>query len=564
MNATYTQKVMTGFEPDPEENVRESLFKQYEHIIVESLISSFGLDFLIKDQHGGDVDTIHNVRLIETEEDRKKREKGIETGKDPELTYKNKANQAAYESNEEYNSNSYHSHSAYKAENARTSQAQKEGNLTDAYTGKKIKRNESKNLDHVISAKEINDDPGRVLAGLRGEDLANSSENLKATNESINKSKKQKSASEFTEYLEKGQQARKSRIKELKSKSELDDTERKELNKLEKLESVDTDKLKQADKTARDAYEKKLAKEYYTSPQFMKDMGAAAAKNGAKMGARQALGLVFAEIWFAVKEEFSKLKNGFKLKVFFTSVAEGIKKGIAHAKEKFGAILSKFFEGALAGALSSITTTLCNIFLTTAKNVVKIIRQTWASIVQAFKVLFFNPEGLSFRERMKSVAVIIATGASIVFGTFVTEAISKSPIGQLPIVGGVASAFCGALVSGILSCTLVHLIDKADEVWDLFKKFDPCAAINKDIEYYKRQSVLLDNYAAQLMELDIDTFRKETAAYNNVADLISNAKSEEELHRILLDTFDRLEIEKPYEGSFDDFMEDEDAVLVFK
>ena len=50
---------------------------------LESLITSFGLDFLLmKDRHGGDVDTIHNVRQI---------------GQDEQMTYKNESNQKAYE-----------------------------------------------------------------------------------------------------------------------------------------------------------------------------------------------------------------------------------------------------------------------------------------------------------------------------------------------------------------------------------------------------------------------------------------------------------------------------------
>ena len=36
----------TGFEPMEEENVCDSIFQQYERVIVESLITSFGLDFI--------------------------------------------------------------------------------------------------------------------------------------------------------------------------------------------------------------------------------------------------------------------------------------------------------------------------------------------------------------------------------------------------------------------------------------------------------------------------------------------------------------------------------------
>ena len=69
-----------------------SIFQQYERVVIESLITSFGLDFIVRDQHGGDVDTVHNVRQI---------------GKDENMSYKNKQNEAAYNNRPEYNSAEY-------------------------------------------------------------------------------------------------------------------------------------------------------------------------------------------------------------------------------------------------------------------------------------------------------------------------------------------------------------------------------------------------------------------------------------------------------------------------
>ncbi len=60
-----------------ESDVYTSIFDQYERVVIQSLITSFGLDFLLLDQHGGDVDTIHNVRQI---------------GIDESMNYKNKGN----------------------------------------------------------------------------------------------------------------------------------------------------------------------------------------------------------------------------------------------------------------------------------------------------------------------------------------------------------------------------------------------------------------------------------------------------------------------------------------
>ena len=89
----YLVSVSKNYYPSKEENVVKSIFSQYETVIIYSLITSFGLDFLIKDQHGGDVDTIHNVRQI---------------GKDLEMTYKNKQNEESYETRGEYDSTKYH------------------------------------------------------------------------------------------------------------------------------------------------------------------------------------------------------------------------------------------------------------------------------------------------------------------------------------------------------------------------------------------------------------------------------------------------------------------------
>ena len=74
--------------------------------------------------------------------------------------------------------------------------------LRDEYTGKYFTQNDSANLDHVVSRKEIYENPRRKQAGISTEDLANKDENLKPTNESLNKSKGAKSVAEYIEGRE--------------------------------------------------------------------------------------------------------------------------------------------------------------------------------------------------------------------------------------------------------------------------------------------------------------------------------------------------------------------------
>ena len=87
---------------------------------------------------------------------------------------------------------------SYKEHNAKLKKDRKNGTLVDAYTGQPL--TSEHNQDHVISAKEINDDPGRVLAEQDGTKLANTDSNLVGIDPSINKSKGAKSISDFIKY----------------------------------------------------------------------------------------------------------------------------------------------------------------------------------------------------------------------------------------------------------------------------------------------------------------------------------------------------------------------------
>ena len=551
MPVSYAARVGQDFDPDPSKPVLETLFKQYETVLVESIVTSFGLDFLITDQYGGDVDTIHNVRQV---------------GKDSQMTYKNKANEQAYENKEEYVSCEYHRDSRYIDKNREASNQKKNGKLTDDYTGKQIPENGKYDMDHTISANEIHNDRGRVLAGLSGTDLANSPENLHPTDRSINRSMKDETISEFGEYLNKTELKRTERLKQLHSKrqSELTDKERKELHKLEELNSVDIEKMKEIDARARKSYNSKINAKYYTSPRFAKDTAAAATKRGIQMGLRQATGLIFVEMWFAVREELAKFKEtgDFVPK----NLLEAIGNGFRRAKEKYKEIFSRFMSGAVAGILSSLTTTLCNIFFTTAGSVVRIFRQSYASLVEAGKVLLINPDNYTFGERMRAAAKILATGASVVVGTIVSEAVGKAGFNAISELSDVVPSFCGAFVTGIMSCTLLYFLDRSKTMNKLFHALDQLPSIEKDINYYHEQAAYFEKYAAELENIDLVQFKKETAFYNGVANSLEKAETEEELNEVLKRAMETANILIPWKGyeSFDACMSDKSAHLVFK
>lgn len=554
MQVNYTADVGKQFDPDPSEPIMDSIFQQYERVLVESLVTSFGLDFLVNDQHGGDVDTIHNVRQI---------------GQDEQMTYKNVLNQQTYEQRGEYNKAQYDSDKRFTDKRDELGQQKEAGALTDAYTGQRFARNANMDVDHVISTKEIHDDRGRILSGLNGLDLANSEKNLQPTDRSINRSMKEKSIDEYVNWLKEKEPFRAAELERLHTKpqSELTDKERSLLHKYEQQAAINQEEMKRLDSAARKAYETELARTYYTSPRFARDVALAAGNVSARMGVRQALGFVFAEMWFAVKEEFQKIQDKpFDLGDFLKALGNGLKRGFERAKEKYKELFSKFLGGAVAGALSSLTTTLCNIFFSTARNVVRIIRQSYASLVEAAKVLFINPENYTFGERMRAVAKILATGASVVVGVVVSDAVGKTGISAISVLCDVVPSFCGAFVSGIMSCTLLYFLDRSELMNKLVKFLDGLHTIETEIQYYRQQADYFERYAAELAKIDLAQFKKEIAFYSQIIAKLESAKTEADLNSALKSALETAGILMPWNGyeSFDQFMGDKKAHLVFE
>lgn len=543
MSISYAADAAQSFYPDPQENTMQGLFRQYERVLVDSLITSFGLDFLVKDRHGGDVDTIHNVRQIDT---------------DDRMVYKNSANAQHYTAEEKFLpgkenaatnrelSEKFYKDDAYKnmKHHAREQYRNSGIPVMDAYTGDELHflgRTTAENagvnaeLDHTVSKKSIQNDRGRILANCSSVDLANLQENLNFTNAKLNRSMQDM---EIPEYIEKH--------------PDLSDNEKRQMmNRYKK---------------AKKAIGTRIATAYYTSPAFAGDLTLAAGNVGLRMGARQVIGFIFTEMWFSVKEEFQNQSGEFDLGEFFSSLGRGIQRGYARAKEKYAELISKFFSGALSGAMPSLTTTICNIFFTTAKNVVKIIRQSYASLVEAGKVLFINPDNYTFGERMRAVVKILATGASVVAGALVSEALEATPIGQIPVLGDVVQTFCGAFVTGILSCTFLYFLDRSELMNRLFKCLDNLHTIETEISYYRQQADYFEQYAAELMNIDLPQFQAEVELYSCIANDIEAVKSEHELNYVLRKAYEKISVSIPWKGydSFKKFMDDKNSQLVFQ
>lgn len=535
----------SNYAPEPNDDIMDSLFQQYKHVIIESLITSFGLDFLVKDQHGGDVDTIHNVRKI-----------GEGSKDDPHMTYKNVANETAYQNRGAYDRSEYHEkNSTYKSIRSQAKSAFNEQGewIDDAYTGNKLGINKALSdekraeLDHVISAKSIHDDKGRCLAGISGSDLANNPDNLRFTNMKLNNNMKDKDIPEYIKWCEKNPE--KVNWNGVKGEPLPDDVKNNLMKEYTRAKKSSDAKINQA---------------YYISSRFLNDTVKAAGTVGIQMGIRQATGLIFTEVWFSVEEEFHNISMPFQLDQFLNAIGNGVKKGFLNAKNKYKDLFSRFEEGALSGILSSLTTTLCNIFFTTAKNAVRLIRQSYASLVQAAKILFLNPDNLPFGERMRATSKIIATGASVVVGTIVSDVIGKTGIETIPVVGNIIPTFCGTFVTGILTCSLLYYLDRSENMNRLVSGLNTIPSVSTKVGFYKQQAILFENYAAELMQIDLEKFKKETSMYSALVYELETSTDENTLNQVLKNAVKTIGIKIPWGDDFNSFMNNKSKVLIFE
>ncbi|MGI1987845.1 hypothetical protein [Shewanella glacialipiscicola] len=494
--------------------------KELEKTFVQSLTTTFGLDFLLfEDKTGGEVDTIHNAR------------NGV---------YATDIEKNEYNNQEAYNSDPYHKHENYKQTGRNDKEQHKQGRLDDGYRNQAMSQDELKkrDLDHVISAKEIHEDAGRVLADLDGVELANQSGNLKSTHQSINRSKGQTSVSEYLDKLpglietnEKKIFADECRLSSMPRNTPEEQHKARELEyqiqnskeKVEQLKSVDPEKMRKADQESRDRYNQQINQTYYTSSKFLKSTAKASGLAGLKMGTRQVLGLVLAEVWFELREEIPKiyqsLKMKFQLDVFLEKISNTFRNIWERVKLRFKEFLNTFKDGFLAGVMGSLTTTIFNIFATTQKQAVKIIREIWSHLVKAIKVLIFNPEKLSFVELCKSVVSILSLAISTVVGSIAYSQLI--PILSFPF-GAELAAFAGAFITGIVTLGLNYFLlhsEIAQNIWNYIESIMPHAGT---IKKYQAINDELDRYLLELskLEFNLDTseilsFSEQLQACNN-------------------------------------------------
>lgn len=339
---------------------------------------------------------------------------------------------------------------------------QQAGNLKDAYTGKNINRNDNANVDHVKSRKEIYTDPRRKQAGINTEELANKTENLKPTNESLNKSKGKNSIDEYIgsrEEREKDLRKRNERANEKIDKSDMSDVEKrkaKEKNdkRLQDKLNADEELMKNADREARKA--------------INKDINKGVIKESAKKVGKDALKQMAVSALFSLLKEVT---NGFVR--FLKSQVKSFQNFLEEMKDAIKAFFRRIGNVLQIGVSSVIGTVVNEIFepiVSVFKKLASIIKQGVSSVTEAVRYICDKenkdkPFSFKVAEISKIITEGLAVVGAIISGEVFATHLSLVPGMQveIPMLGklsDVTGMFFASLVSGLAGAVIINLIDK--------------------------------------------------------------------------------------------------------
>ena len=397
----------------------------------------------------------------------------------------------------------------YKEKTKEMKEKQKAGELQDEYTGNKIGKNEKGNVDHVVSRKEIYENDRRRQAGIETEDLANKDENLKSTNESLNKSKGAKSVKVYRETRE---QREKDLIEQNKrANKKIDESN---MSDLEKKKAKEKNNKRLKDKlAANDEMMKKCDEEARNA--INRDIAIGVAKETVKKAGKDALKQVAITSLFALLKE---VMNGFVRYLkgaskSFKNFMDEMKQAIKAFFNKIGGILKNGINSMVGTIVTEIFGPIVSVF----KKATSFIKQGISLIKEVIGYLTSDenknkPFSVKVAQVGKIIIAAALSGVAILLGEVLEEALLAVPGFALPIPGlgtlaNIIGLFLASLVAGVAGAVGMNLIDKfmAKRLQNEAEK----AIINK------QNDILIAQEKVKIVNEALLKRDKETA-YNNI------------------------------------------------
>lgn len=432
----------------------DGLLRSVRDQVQSNLISQFGLGPLFNNfQEGGGVDTIHNVRNDVYSSDDVKNRLNKETS-----GYSKEAAKPYRGSSERY-----------QKINAEQGKQQKAGKLVDPNTGKKMGRNEKTDLDHRVPLKEIFEDKGRALSGMGVDEAANTTDNLKLTDRSINRSMQDAQKSDYAKDLPRKKEIWQKERQKVENDASLSaEKKRAKLANIDNRMKADAKAIEKSDREARVAYEAHVNSKYYLSSDFLGATVKNAGKQAGIQGLKSVAGAVIyqlSDLVFGVLVPIIKGWSNYEsMSARVADFKKRLKEAFSTLKQRIESVKDSLLSGLGGGFLSAIANTLINTFLTTGKNFARIINDTFVSLWQAVKMLTTRsdvPLSVRIKEAFKLITTALIATTGFILGETISASLTGTPFAPIADIIGTGVA---AVLTGLVTALVVYLFDNFAEV----------------------------------------------------------------------------------------------------
>lgn len=350
-----------------------------------------------------------------------------------------------------YHERPYHDGSReYRAARRDLHRQADEGTLHDIYApdrnlSERVNGRRQYDTEHVIASKAVHDKAhGRVLSRLATSEteraaIANQSENLGATDQSLNRSKGEHALLEWMDAP--------SRQDPSRTNAE--------------FHGMDREASEAAYARASAAIERELR---MAELQFVTKNTWHAVSSGVRMGIQQALGLVLIEVVAGVWTEVRRLWRLGEMPVV-TDLSEAVRAVAKRVASRREAVWTAFKVGTLGGFLGSVAAIVVNQLVRGVRNLARLVREGATSVVEAGR-LMANASG-DRSAGVHAASKVLVTGAGVLLGVAVEEALVATLHGSAvglalgPAVQPLAMVL-GALTAGLVGAVGSHYIEQAD------------------------------------------------------------------------------------------------------
>lgn len=410
--------------------------------VIETITSQFGLASLfINSQDGGNVTTTHNF------------EKGITATKGDEQKYNSWQEMKAKKWDDVRKETGYDK----PLPKMRKEVFQTKEVIIDEYTGRPLPKDGRAQLDHIVSASEIENKSSANLFMTPEEraKMATNEKNLAWTEGSANQSKGKEKMSDWLGKVDK----------------------KTGETKAEKY-GIDKEMAMAKDKEARKFVNKTVTIE--ATKKYTKELLSTGGKDAAMMAAYSALGVVLRDlaqgIMIEVRLTFEQ-KGQESFKEIFTRFKNRLQEILSGLRRKWKDIFKGSLEAGITAFLSNIVVFVINLFFTTLKKIVSMIRAGFVSLCQAVKLLANPPADMPKEEVQYQALKILTAGiigaASLGLGAVIEKGLQAIPglqsLMMFPIpswgkeprtVSDVLSVTLSALAGGLMTTVVLYFMDK--------------------------------------------------------------------------------------------------------